>query len=149
MPVIAHDVMGGTTRLQQDGHFERQLAIVATVRWLRRLCCVNAGQSGYYRVLYRPDMVAALKKDFAKLAPIDQLGLLKDNQSLSNGDYQPMRVSLDLLDAVDANSERRIIEDAVGSFGDSTTGSRMIPASKPGLRPSHPPVSGPCSPNSA
>jgi len=31
---------------------------------------VNAGQSGYYRTLYAPQQFAALKSDFARLAPI-------------------------------------------------------------------------------
>lgn len=78
---------------------------------------VNAGQSGYYRVLYTPDMMAGLKDAFPKLAPIDQLGLLNDSQSLAYGAYQPIRTALDLVDAVPANASQRVIEDNVSTFG--------------------------------
>ncbi len=77
---------------------------------------VNAGQSGYYRVLYQPAMVQALRTDFAKLPAIDQVGLLGDAESLAGADYQKMAVPLSLLDAVPANASQRVIEDAVGSF---------------------------------
>ncbi len=77
---------------------------------------VNAGQSGYYRVLYQPAMLGALRTDFAKLPAIDQAGLLGDNESLANADYLKMAVPLSLLDAVPASASQRMIEDAVGNF---------------------------------
>ena len=43
---------------------------------------VNAGQTGYYRTLYSQAQFDALKGDFAKLAPIDQLGLMGDTWAL-------------------------------------------------------------------
>lgn len=78
---------------------------------------VNAGQSGYYRVLYQPDMMAALQTDFAKLPAIDQLGLLNDGQSLAFNEYQPVRTALNLVDAVPASASQRIIEDNVSTYG--------------------------------
>lgn len=77
---------------------------------------VNAGQSGYYRVLYTPDMMAALKVAFPKLQPIDQLGLLKDSQSLAFGAYQPVRTALDLVDAEPVGASQRVTEDNVATF---------------------------------
>ncbi len=77
---------------------------------------VNAGQSGYYRVLYQPDMMAALQKDFAKLSAMDQIGLLNDSQSLAYGEYQPIRTALNLVDAVPDNASQKIIEDNVGTI---------------------------------
>ena len=77
---------------------------------------VNAGQSGYYRVAYKPGMIERLRTDFAKLPAIDQVGLLNDSESLANADYQSMAVPLSLLDAVSAKASQRVIEDAVGSF---------------------------------
>ncbi len=79
---------------------------------------VNAGQSGYYRVLYQPDMLAALGKDFAKLPAIDQLGLLNDSQSLAYNGYQPIRPTLDLLDAIPAGASQKVTEDALGTIAD-------------------------------
>ncbi|WP_246087337.1 M1 family metallopeptidase [Sphingorhabdus contaminans] len=78
---------------------------------------VNAGQSGYYRVLYQPDMMAALQRDFAKLPAIDQLGLLNDSQSLAFNEYQPVRTALDLVDAVPSDTSQRVTEDNVATFG--------------------------------
>ena len=77
---------------------------------------LNAGQSGYYRVAYRPEMVEALRKDFVKLAAIDQVGLLNDTESLASADYQSMAAPLSLLDAVPAGASQRVIEYAVRSF---------------------------------
>ena len=77
---------------------------------------MNAGQSGYYRVLYQPEMTEALRADFAKLPSIDQVGLLSDSESLANADYQSMVVPLSLLDAVPADASQRVIEDAIGNF---------------------------------
>jgi aminopeptidase N len=78
---------------------------------------VNAGQSGYYRVLYQPDMMAALQKDFAKLPAIDQLGLLNDSQSLAFNEYQPVRTALNLVDAVPSDTSQRVTEDNVSTYG--------------------------------
>lgn len=77
---------------------------------------VNAGQSGYYRVQYTPDMMAALKDAFPKLAPIDQLGLLNDSQSLAYGAYQPVRTALGLVDAEPVGASQRVTEDNVATF---------------------------------
>jgi aminopeptidase N len=77
---------------------------------------VNAGQSGYYRTLYAPEMDKALAQNFAKLAPIDQIGVLANSGSMSAGDYQPISVSLDYLDAVPSDGSQRLLEGAVRRF---------------------------------
>ena len=40
---------------------------------------VNSGQTGYYRTLYTPALLDRLTASFARLRPIDQIGLLADN----------------------------------------------------------------------
>ncbi len=77
---------------------------------------INAGQSGYYRTHYTSEMNAALRDNFTKLAPIDQLGLMRDSQSLANSGYQDLSVPLALLDKVDANANSRLVENAVGTL---------------------------------
>jgi aminopeptidase N len=77
---------------------------------------INAGQSGYYRVLYTPEMMSGLKEAFPKLAPIDQLGLLNDSQSLAYGAYQPVQIALSLMDAVPADASQRVTEDNVSTY---------------------------------
>ncbi len=111
VPVIAQIVgKSPTSAIVSGGTGSMQLAGCGTL-------IVNAGQSGYYRVLYQPDMMVALQKDFTKLAAIDQLGLLNDSQSLAYGEYQPIRTALNLVDAVPADASPRIIEDNVSTFG--------------------------------
>ncbi len=111
VPVIAQIVgQSPTSAIVSGGKGSMQLAGCGTL-------IVNAGQSGYYRVLYQPDMMAALQRDFTKLAAIDQLGLLNDSQSLAYGEYQPIRTALNLVDAVPADASPRIIEDNVSTFG--------------------------------
>ncbi len=75
---------------------------------------VNAGQSGYYRTQYTPEMDKALAQNFAKLAPIDQVGILANSSSLSAGDYQPISVALDYLDAIPTDATQRVMESAAG-----------------------------------
>ena len=70
---------------------------------------VNAGQSGYYRTLYKPEMLAALTGNFAKLKPIDQMGLLHDNFALAFGDYQPIGPALDILGAIPADTSQKVL----------------------------------------
>ena len=95
---------------------------------------VNLGQAGYYRSLYPAANVAALAKDFTKLASIDQSGLLADNWQLGLGGYQPMAQALDLVDAVPADASDVILaavpdylESAHRIFeGDAATQARLL-----------------------
>ena len=69
---------------------------------------VNAGQSGYYRTLYPPAQFAAIKDNFAKLAPIDQLGLMNDTWALGIAGLQPVSDSLDLAQATSADADPQV-----------------------------------------
>jgi aminopeptidase N len=75
---------------------------------------VNSGQSGYYRTLYTPALLERLTGDFAKLQPIDQIGLLADNWSLGLAGHQSASEALDLIDAVPANANPRVWAQAAG-----------------------------------
>lgn len=77
---------------------------------------INAGQAGYYRTLYSPAALTALRGDFAKLAPIDQLGLLGDNFALAYAGYQPMGAALGLLAAVPRDANQKLLGDAAGRY---------------------------------
>src|SRR3546814_7774763 len=77
---------------------------------------INAGQAGYYRTLYSSAALAALRGDFAALAPIDQLGLLGDNFALAYAGYQPMGAALDLLAAVPSDANQKLLGDAAGRY---------------------------------
>jgi aminopeptidase N len=77
---------------------------------------LNAGQAGYYRTLYSPAALAALRGDFAAIAPIDQLGLLGDNFALAYAGYQPMGAALDLLAAAPKDANPKLLGDVAGRY---------------------------------
>ena len=77
---------------------------------------LNAGQTGYYRTLYQPGQISALTKAYAQLGAVDQYGLLTDNLALSRAGYQPVAVGLDLLAAVPADANRKLIGRALAQW---------------------------------
>ena len=70
---------------------------------------VNAGQSGYYRTLYAPAGTRALAGSFARLAPIDQLGLLADSQSLGMAGLQDPAGFLELIKATPLSADPQVL----------------------------------------
>jgi aminopeptidase N len=78
---------------------------------------VNAGQSGYYRTLYAPAQFDAIKNDFAKLAPIDQLGVMSDSWSLGLAGLQPASDFLDLAAATPADADTQVWGKIAEVFG--------------------------------
>ncbi len=77
---------------------------------------VNAGQNGYYRTLYAPAQFTALAGGFAKLSPIDQIGLMSDSWALGLAGLQPASNFLDLADAVAPNADPQVWENIAGVF---------------------------------
>ncbi|HZZ33483.1 MAG TPA: M1 family aminopeptidase, partial [Phenylobacterium sp.] len=51
---------------------------------------VNAGQTGYFRSRYSPELEARVVAAFPGLAPEDQLGLVYDSRALGEAGYAPM-----------------------------------------------------------
>jgi len=77
---------------------------------------VNAGQSGYYRTLYAPKEFAQLAQAFATLAPIDQIGLLSDSQSLGLAGLQPASNVLDLVKSAPVSADPQVWSRIAGLF---------------------------------
>lgn len=77
---------------------------------------VNAGQTGYYRTLYTADQLARLKSAFGSLGAVDQYGLLNDSLALSYAGYQPIAPSLDLIAAVPASANRKVLTEGIGTL---------------------------------
>ncbi|MFC5740882.1 M1 family metallopeptidase [Dyella tabacisoli] len=77
---------------------------------------VNAGQSGYYRTLYAPAQFAAIKDSYAKIAPIDQLGLSGDTWALGMAGLQPVSDYLDLVKATSIDADPQIWGDIAGKL---------------------------------
>jgi aminopeptidase N len=69
---------------------------------------VNAGQSGYYRTLYAPAPFARLAKSYARLAPIDQLGVLTDTWALGRAGRQPASDVLALAAATPEDADTQV-----------------------------------------
>jgi aminopeptidase N len=86
-------VSGGTARISLPGCG----AVIA-----------NAGQAGYYRTLYAPKQFGALAAGFAKLAPIDQIGVLADSWSLGLAGLQPASDFLDLANNVPLSADPQV-----------------------------------------
>jgi len=77
---------------------------------------INAGQLGYYRSLYTPQMLTSLKKAIPTLQPVDQMGLIADNLALSASGYQPYAPAFDLLSAIPGNANPVVLQSAFGDF---------------------------------
>src|SRR5436190_774902 len=69
---------------------------------------VNYGQTGYYRTLYAPALLQRLTGSFARLRPVDQIGLLADNWSLGLAGYQNASLALDMADAAPPAANSRL-----------------------------------------
>jgi len=77
---------------------------------------INAGQLGYYRSLYTPKMLSALKTALPTLNPVDQMGLIQDNLALSTSGYQPFAPAFDLLAAVPGKGNPVVAMSAFGRY---------------------------------
>ncbi len=102
-----------------DGNVGRQVISGGAGTLTLRGCgpvLINAGQAGYYRTLYAPAALTALRDRFGSLAAIDQLGLLGDNFALSEAGYQPMGSALDLLVATPPDANQKVVGDIADRF---------------------------------
>ena len=77
---------------------------------------VNAGQTAYFRTLYDPKLFAGIVRDFAKVAPIDQLGMLNDTMALGLGGAEPLPDMLDLVAALPTDADPQVIDTAVSNI---------------------------------
>lgn len=77
---------------------------------------VNAGQAGYYRVQYSEALFNGIVSSFAKLPATDQLGLLKDAQTLSYANYTPLTQFLSLVQEVPQDANPLIAAEVVGQL---------------------------------
>jgi aminopeptidase N len=75
---------------------------------------VNYGQTGYYRTLYDPALLAAITRNYARLRPLDQIGLLADNWALGLAGYQNAGAALDLVEAAPASAHGRLVSRMAG-----------------------------------
>jgi aminopeptidase N len=74
---------------------------------------VNAGQGGYFRTLYAPDLIGPLSERFRSLPPADQLGILLDAKALGLAGYEPPPDVLQLAAQVDATLRPQVRNEVV------------------------------------
>lgn len=110
VPVIASTVGGKDVRTVVDGKATLSVPGCGPV-------LVNAGQTGYYRTLYTQPQFEALRGEFAKLAPIDQLGLMGDTWALGMAGNEPVSNVLELADATPADADPQVWAEVAGYFG--------------------------------
>jgi aminopeptidase N len=92
VPVIEKPIEGGTAWrgiVTRDKPVDIALANGAVP-------IVNAGQTGYFRTLYSPELVADLAANFKKLDAVDQIGLINDSKALGYTGYEPLSDFLSL-----------------------------------------------------
>lgn len=110
VPVIAKTVGGKPVTTVVDGKGTLSVPGCSPV-------LVNAGQTGYYRTLYSQAQFDAIKGEFAKLAPIDQLGLMGDTWSLAMAGQEPVANVLELAKATPADADPQVWGEVAGYFG--------------------------------
>lgn len=71
---------------------------------------VNAGQTGYLRAGYAPELWAGLALRFGELPPADQLGLLYDSRALGEAGLAPMSDYLALARNVPSNVDAEVAQ---------------------------------------
>jgi len=76
----------------------------------------NAGNLGYYRVLYEETSFQKLQRDFTKLAPADQLNLLSDTWALAQAGQGSISNYLSLAEAAQASTSLALWEQILGAL---------------------------------
>ncbi|MDZ4690137.1 M1 family metallopeptidase [Terricaulis sp.] len=93
-----------------------QTAINETVPFTCQPYLVNAGQSGFFRVLYDRANFARLTQSFQDLDDADQLGLLLDYWAFGRSGDAPFTDYLELVNVLPADANPVIVDDTAGSM---------------------------------
>ncbi|MFZ0268896.1 M1 family metallopeptidase [Caulobacter sp.] len=95
---------------------------------------VNAGQAGYYRILYTPKAFAGVSASFAKLPAIDQLGVISDAWALGLNGQQPVTDALDLTMATPAEADPQVWGKVAGVLANVNGMYESAPADRAAFR---------------
>ncbi|MBN8608171.1 MAG: M1 family metallopeptidase [Caulobacterales bacterium] len=115
VPVVAQRLPDAApTRfvMQAGSHFERVNVLPA----MCRPYIVNAGQTGFFRVLYDTSNLRSLTQSFASLQSVDQLGLLLDYWAFGRSGDAPFSDYLNLVEAIPADTDPLIVMDTASSM---------------------------------
>ena len=78
---------------------------------------LNAGQSGFFRVLYAQADFERIVRDFAQLEDADQLGVMLDYWAFGRSDAAPLTQYLELVNVMPADANPVVVMDAASSLG--------------------------------
>ncbi|MBL8531076.1 MAG: M1 family metallopeptidase [Hyphomonadaceae bacterium] len=112
IPVVARRLNGGAVR----GVLPAQAQSALDVGPACGPYIVNAGQSGFFRVLYDRTNFTALTRNFPSLAAEDQLGLLLDYWEFGRSGDAPFSAYLELAAAIPADADGVIIQDTIADM---------------------------------
>jgi aminopeptidase N len=84
----------------------------------------NAGNLGYYRVLYEPALFSELQKNVEKLPESDRVNLVTDTWALVESGNLPSSSYLDLLDSLGRDDSFAVWQNVLGTSG--TTGALKL-----------------------
>jgi aminopeptidase N len=121
VPIIAHAGGRAPLRTLVDGNTQASVPGCGPL-------VVNYGQTGYYRTLYSPDLFANLTRNFARLRPLDQIGLVADNWALGLAGYQDAGRALDLVAATPPNANAKLLIRIAGILAQANAMYREDPA---------------------
>jgi aminopeptidase N len=76
----------------------------------------NAGHSGYFRTLYAPADLAALRAKFPRIADEDRLGILNDTWALGETGRLPASSYLELASAVPGDADPLVLRQVAVTF---------------------------------
>ena len=92
---------------------------------------INVGQTAYFRSRYTPAGLSQLTVHFSQLAPIDQLGLLHDTQSLAYNGAEPMGALLAIADNVPVDAAPEVVTALAGALGNLNRLAEGLPMRAP------------------
>ncbi len=75
---------------------------------------VNAGQAGYFRTLYAPELFPALVTNFRKLEAADQIGMINDSRALGFSGYEPLPDFLELAQQATPDMDPQVLSTLAG-----------------------------------
>ncbi len=95
------------------------------------LAVVNAGQDGYFRTLYAPEMIATLATRFGELDAADQLGILDDTSALGLAGYEPLPDALEVAQHAQPNNDPVVLRGVATEMSVLAELYRDLPGNRP------------------
>lgn len=77
------------------------------------LLCANAGATGFYRVAYDAELLAALRGQLPALAPAERIALVQDEWALVRAGERELPAFLDLCAAFGAEEDHAVLDELV------------------------------------